>query len=286
MKISIGSFAYLHSEQREEGIQRMKRHGYTAMDYQRFFHPDEPLYDAGDAEFEEAVLADKAAIEAAGIEIFQIHGPWRYPPQDGEEADRQEWFGKMCRAIHGAALLGAKYFVVHPLMPFGIWKDQEPHQEELIRINVDFFRRLCDVAEKEGVVICLENMPFTYFPISTPEDILALVKEINHPAMRVCLDTGHCVVKGVELGDAVRLFGKEYLRVLHVHDNDGRNDQHRFPFYGKGDWDGFAAALKEIGYEGTLSLECRVSDRVPAEIREHHEIGLFMLARELAKKCE
>lgn len=261
----------------------MKRHGFTAMDYS-FIDTDAPLFCADDAAFDAALRAQRQQIEEAGITVYQTHGPWRYPPRDFLPEERQERFEKMARAIHGTALLGAKYIVIHPLMPFGTGGDQDA--AELLRINVDFFRRLCAVAEKEGVFICLENMPFSDFPLSSPWQILDAVKKIDHPCMRVCLDTGHCVVKNEDLGEAVRLLGREYLCTLHVHDNNGRSDQHLLPYHGKADWDGFALSIREIGYQGVLSLECRVQAHMPESIREYHENGLGMIARLLAEKCE
>ena len=45
------------------------------------------------------------------------------------------------------------------------------------------------------------------------------------------------------------------LKVLHVHDNDGVSDRHAIPFSGVTDWEDFAVALKEVGFNGVLSLE-------------------------------
>lgn len=87
---------------------------------------------------------------------------------------------------------------------------------------------------------------------------------------------------GESPADAVRLTG-EYLKVLHVHDNDGRMDLHWLPYYGVVDWDDFNNALNEIGYDGCLSLETNVSRKIPADIKEHHQIGLALIANKLAE---
>ena len=107
---------------------------------------------------------------------------------------------------------------------------------------------------------------------------------INHPLFKICLDTGHCAVFGESPADAVRLIGKEYLRVLHVHDNDGKNDRHWLPYNGVIDWADFSLALAEIGYEGTLSLETRAPARIPADILEPQEIALFHMGKKLANR--
>ncbi|MBP5767054.1 MAG: sugar phosphate isomerase/epimerase, partial [Clostridia bacterium] len=99
---------------------------------------------------------------------------------------------------------------------------------------------------------------------------------------KVCLDTGHCAVCGVKAGDAVRETGKEYLAVLHVHDNNGRGDFHWLPYFGVIDWRDFTAALKEIGYDGSLSLETNVPGGVPEAAREPMELALAKMAAVLA----
>jgi len=282
MKIGIGSGAYWSKNDLAGELAKMKRHGFDYTDYQPFTDTDDnPLFECSDAEFEEMVLKDYAALSAAGITVSQTHGPWRYPPRDVTEADRQERFEKMSRALHGTKLLGCKYMVLHPLMPFGT--GDEGDRDEYFRINREFYTALCKVAEKEGVIICLENMPMPKLPIATPEDILNFVKEIDSPWLKVCLDTGHAAVCKVSTGDSVRLLGNEYLKVLHVHDNNGKADQHLLPYSGVIDWADFGKALADIGFEGVLSLECTVGKNLPDSIKEYHQKGLYMIAREIIK---
>lgn len=281
MKIGIGSGAYWNEKDLDSSLARMRSHGYECTDYQPFTDTENnPFFECSDADFEDMVKRDHDALTKAGIEVSQTHGPWRYPPRDFTEADRQERFEKMSRALHGTKLLGCKYMVLHPLMPFGT--GDEGDREEYFRINREFYTALCKVAEKEQVIICLENMPMPKLPIATPEDILKFVKEIDSPWLKVCLDTGHAAVCNVSCGDSVRLLG-DYLKVMHVHDNNGRADQHLMPYSGVIDWDDFGNALKETCFEGTLSLECTVGKHLPESIKEYHEKGLFMIAQEIIK---
>ena len=279
MKIGIGSEAYWNDNDPASGLALMKKHGFECMDYQKFTDTDgNPLFECSDEEFDALVSKDAAVIAAAGIEVSQTHGPWRYPPRDATEDDRRERFDKMARALRGTRLLGCKYMVLHPLMPFGMGDDGD--RDEYMRINTEFFTELCKVAEKEQVVICFENMPMPKLPIASPADILDFVKRIDSPYFKVCLDTGHASVLKISAGDAVRETG-DYLKVLHVHDNNGRADQHLLPFSGVTDWQGFSKALKDIGFEGALSLECAVGKNLPDSIKEYHQIGLYMIAKEL-----
>lgn len=80
-----------------------------------------------------------------------------------------------------------------------------------------------------------------------------MAKELGDE-VKVCLDVGHANVLGVNLYDTVTMLG-DRLIALHLHDNDGTGDQHRLPFSGTADWDGFCRGLAEIGFTGSLSLE-------------------------------
>ena len=280
MKTGISSGAYIGRYGWEAGLERMKRHGFDTNDFDMADTENNPLYKMNGVELSRYIGEKSKLVRSAGLEIFQTHGPWRWPPRDATEEDRAERFEKMAHSIRATAEFGCRYFVIHPMMPFGDY--QNPHPEEFHRINVEFMNRLTDVAEKEGVVICFENMPMPALTLATPKQIVDFVKEINRPNFKVCLDTGHCAVCGVSAAEAVRITGKEYLMVLHVHDNDGRGDFHWLPNTGVIDWKDFTAALLEIGYDGSLSLETSVPVKETAEETEQAEMALAKTAAVLA----
>lgn len=265
-----------------EGLQRLRTLGFECIDYQNFTNTEQELYCISDAEFEKQLCEERKLIEEIGLEISQTHGPWRYPPHDATPEERAERFEKMSKAIWGTAILGCKNFVIHPIMPFTTVDTL--HEQETWELNLEFMGRLCEVARQNDVIICFENMPMIKFSLATPEAILRVVKQINSPNFKVCLDTGHCLTRGIQPADGVRQIGKEYLQVLHVHDNNGHNDFHWLPYNGIGDWEEFTKALLDIGFEGSLSLETCVSPRLPLDIREHAEIALFQLAAKLAAR--
>lgn len=282
MKTGITDNAYLYLGSHAAAFERMKQHGYDCTDYQGFVDTETPLFAKDAAGFERTLLSIRRDALNAGIEIYQAHGPWRWPPQDSTAEERAERFEKMSRSIQGCQILGCPNFIIHPIMPFGDWQDPEP--ERLWEMNLEFFSRLCDVAKAHDTVICFENMPMTALSLSTPEQILRFVKMIDSPYMRICLDTGHCSVFGQSPADAVRLFGKEYLRALHVHDNDGKADRHMLPGEGVIDWEEFARALAEIGCQCPVSIETAVSSKIPADQRDAAERELAGIAQRIAGK--
>lgn len=280
MRTGITSGAYLQYGKEGEGFAKMKRHGYDCTDYLDFAYTDNALFSCSDAAFERRVREISDMAKENDIEIYQTHGPWRWPPRDAIVEEREERFEKMSKALWGTRLMNCRYCVIHPMMPFGT--EEQPDVDRFFEINLDYFTRLCRVAGDHQVVICLENMPMPKLPLARPAEILDFVKKIDSPWMRVCLDTGHCAVCGVSPADAVRELGREYLCTLHVHDNDGERDRHWLPYTGVIDWSDFSASLQEIGYDGVLCLETQIKGSMPEDIREYQELGLSMMAKRLS----
>ncbi len=223
---------------------------------------------------------EKRLADAAGITFCQVHGPWRWPAKDLTEEDRAERFEKMVQSIAMTAQLGCKYWVIHPLFPFG----GAPEGDEIaltVDLTRDFMKKLLPEAKKHGVIICFENMPMNPYPLSTPQHILDFVEEMNDEDFQVCFDTGHAAIfHGKDVGDGLRLLGK-HVKTLHVHDNDRTRDAHAFPFTGIIDWADFTKALTDIAYKGVLSLETLPSKDLPNEEYEQELKKLAELARKL-----
>ena len=257
MKTGIEASAYFDRNDPVTSLLRMKSHGYDCADF-GLADTSDPLYSLSGEVLEKETARLKNAFAEAGIAISQVHGPWRWPPQDATEEDRAERFEKMVCCLTLTRLLGCENFVIHPIMPFG-WGGDRP--DEFHALNLDFFTRLGKEAKREGVTICLENMPMPDLPLARHDQLLAFLKELDPSVFAICLDTGHSVICGVQPGKAVREIGKDLLRVLHVHDNDGRRDLHQLPGEGVIDWEDFGKALAEIGFEGTVSLETSVKDK-------------------------
>lgn len=279
-KTAIGEKYYCDIYGFAEGLARMRSHGYGAIDYQEFVETETPLFEKNFHEFEKYLREQARIIAQNGLLIHQTHGPWRSPPRDGSREEREERFEKMCRAIEGTAVLGCKNMVIHPIMPFTT--RDEKHAEETRAMNLEFMGRLVRVGREHGVVICYENMPMPDFSIASPEQILEVVKTIDDEYFKICIDTGHCNVVGASAADAIRLVGREYLRALHIHDNNGKRDWHWEPFAGEIEWEAFGRALYETGYEGVISLEVKRREGLPGMLYETEELHLARKAEYLA----
>lgn len=282
MRIGISFNPYGHSYGRygNQAYARLKEHGYNAVDF-NIADTNTALYTLNQRDLKQTITAQRLAAQKAHVTISQVHGPWRWPPQDGTEAQRAERLEKMKKATVITALLGCHHLVIHPIMPYGVEDGCCGKEQETWALNVAFFRELADFAALYGVIICLENMPMHHFSLSTPQRILELVTAIRHDHVRVCLDTGHVAVfPELSVGDEVRRLG-DAIRVLHIHDNLGDRDSHLYPGDGRIDWADFGRALEEVGYDGVLSLETQPSGALDDRRFAEESIRLNRLFRAL-----
>ena len=136
---------------------------------------------------------------------------------------------------------------------------------------VDGLREAGDYAAKAGIVLAVEPLNrFESDVLCTTQQGLELIDAVDHPAVKLMLDTFHMHMEESSIAEAILLAGD---RVAHFQ----ANENHRgFPGTGATDWVAVCRALHQIGYTGPISLEPfrRRDDRfgVPfAQWRAPHE---------------
>jgi sugar phosphate isomerase/epimerase len=260
MKIGTTLYSYTHHFPIEEAAPMLALDGFNAVDYSVLCNTEGKLYTQNENWMEQTLLREKSVLDENGVAVSQIHGPWRYPPMDGSAFERNNWLMLMQRSVRAAAYLGSPYVVVHPLMPFGANSAENPGF--VIDCNAEHYARLCDYAKDYRITVCLENMPFPLLPLAHVEQVRDFVDALGRKNLKVCLDTGHANICEMRSADAVRILG-DRLAVLHIHDNGGTGDDHLTPLAGTIDFSAFAAALHEIGFDGSLSSEAKTLYNLP-----------------------
>lgn len=275
-------FSLPYSNWKDRLYVKFKQNGFECGDF-GMAHTDTVLY-TDDELAKKIILEQKALAQASGVEITQVHGPWRWPAQDATPEQRAERMEKMKKSIQLTALLGCKNWVIHPIMPFG-WEDIGTGNEQATwDLNKEFMTELLEYAKKYDITICFENMPMLKFSMAKPEAVLKFVREMNDEHFKICLDTGHVnVFPELSVGDEVRRLGDQ-IRVMHIHDNKFSGDLHLPPLFGDMDWDDFTAALKSIGFNEVFSLETAPSTKLPEDLFEEFFALYAKLARRLADK--
>jgi sugar phosphate isomerase/epimerase len=202
-------------------------------------------------------LAVTKALADHGMGIV-CHLPTFVSTADLTESIRRASVTEMKQSLSVAADLGAQKAVLHPPMISGMGT----YVSERIRgYALEFISDMVEMSEVLGVTICLENMmPRNGFGVEPSElDMLFW----RFPSLQFTLDTGHANLEqggSTRLAELVERFG-ERLGHVHLSDNRGVYDDH-FPL-GSGtiDFQRLANALKEIGYDGTVTFEVFDEDR-------------------------
>lgn len=118
------------------------------------------------------------------------------------------------------------------------------------------FRRLADAADQAGVLLAVENLRSLSYG-------MAVLDALDAPSVRACYDAGHHHCYGQD-GAFLDRYGAR-LAAIHLHDNDGTDDQHRIPFTGTVDWAAEMARIRKTAYRGPLTLELGGLPELPAE---------------------
>ena len=115
---------------------------------------------------------------------------------------------------------------------------------------VAFHQQLDSALRQTGVELAIEplNRFETYF-LNTAEDTVRFVDEIGSPRIGILFDTFHSNIEEKSISEGYRLCGS---RLKHVHTCE--NDR-GVPGTGHVDWKGVFGALKQIGYDGWLTIE-------------------------------
>lgn len=210
-----------------------------------------------------------AAATEAGLAWVQGHGPVFGPDRNDPEDAFQR---ALCLpALRACGRLDVPWLVLHPVS-VPLRGDDREGRHAAFAANVDGFRALLPACEAHGVGIAIENKinrppddaPETVpWPGARPEDLCEIVDALDHPLAGACWDTGHAQLNGLDQRRALAMLGSR-LKVLHLHENDGREDLHLLPFTFPGAparWEAIAAGLREAGYAGALTLEVAAAFR-------------------------
>jgi D-psicose/D-tagatose/L-ribulose 3-epimerase len=115
---------------------------------------------------------------------------------------------------------------------------------------VDGLRTAAQRGQELGVLLCLEplNRFETYF-LNTLEDAARLARDTEMPNVRVHFDTFHANIEEKQPAHSIRAVAEE-LGHVHLSEND-----RGVPGTGHIDWRAIMLALKEVGYDGWVTIE-------------------------------
>ena len=190
--------------------------------------------------------------EAAGLEISGIHWVLAYTEgfhvnhPDPEVRNRASDY--LTAAVDFCADLGGHFLI------FGSPKRRDllegvPREQGLAWTRTTFAKAI-HRAESREVVICIEPLaPSETNFLNTVAEARELVEPVGSPAFQIMLDVKAMASEGPPIPSVIRSTGG---RFAYFHANDVNL---KGPGFGSVDFVPIAGALREVGYDGTVSVE-------------------------------
>lgn len=219
------------------------------------------------------------------ITLAACHLPF-YMPNPADETLMRKFFGELKKGIDAASLMGIKIAVTHPIA----LHSSRYGAEDWVRRNYEFLAPLSQYAKSKNITLCIENMASAH---EGEQDHLygCLAREIflisEMLDCSVCWDFGHANLSGLRQSEQIRALS-DRLALVHIHDNNGREDQHLLPLTsGRIDWQDAMSGLGEVGYNGWLDIEVK-SSHLSSDKEQRIEFGRKALyyGNRLAKMLE
>jgi sugar phosphate isomerase/epimerase len=153
------------------------------------------------------------------------------------------------RALTLARELGAPCITTEPGGPV----ESGASWSAALKLFVEMLKPVLDHAEKEGVLLLVEPEPGLL--IETADQFLELMQHIDAPAIGLNFDIGHSFCVGDDPPATIRRMAK-HIRHFHLEDIAAtRVHHHLIPGEGAIDFQATFRAIKEIGYDGWITIE-------------------------------
>ena len=234
---------YYNTEEPEEAILEFEKDGVTHIELS---HEHGSAILARDGDYRENGRKFKEFMAEHGITATQGH--LAFPSLIVCEGE--SFIDYIVRQAELYEAIGIKCSVLHCDYMRGV----EVTDEDIFEKNVVALKEVARRTAHIDMYICLENLGGGA-PVGI-DPILELIKRVGSPKFAICLDTGHLNRTKTSSQKEFLVKGGSLIKALHVHDNDGGEDQHILPFSrGNIDWQDFMDGLKEINYEGMFNYE-------------------------------
>jgi D-psicose/D-tagatose/L-ribulose 3-epimerase len=151
--------------------------------------------------------------------------------------------------IQTAAEAGGKLIAGPIYSPVGYLPGRRRNSDEW-NWAIECYQSLGEALARNDVTLAIEplNRFETYF-LNTAEDAAALCGAVDNPRVGVLFDTFHANIEEKNVGSAFRRLGR-HLKHVHTCENDRGT-----PGTGHVDWPGVFGALREMKYDGWLTIE-------------------------------
>jgi D-psicose/D-tagatose/L-ribulose 3-epimerase len=213
-------------------------------------------YDYIEIAVEDPAIIDGEAVKAAlakyGLKaiVCGAFGPTRDLTHE-DPAIHQNCFKYIEACLDFCALWDTKFFAGPMYSAVGkarmLFQEQRKQEWQLA---VENLRIVCEMAASRGLEIALEPLNrFESDLVNTADDVLRLIRDINHPAAKIILDGFHMNIEEPDIVAAIKLAGD---LLIHVQVSENYRGT---PGTGQTNWAAYKEGLEAINYKGVISIE-------------------------------
>lgn len=238
-----------------EAVSMYKDTGFKYLDYSFYsvIRDGSPYMDESDLRWKREVEDAGKMAESLGFTFVQAHTP-SYNPEG--RCDHERSLRAVVRSMEACGMLGIRNAVIHTA--FSAKYPYPEKMDEYCKASRVFLEKFLPYSERFNVTLCVENSCTIntggncFF--MTGAEARSFVEDMNHPYLGVCWDVGHAAMQGCDMYKELVTLGK-HLKTVHIHDNNGRSDEHLAPYCGIIDYNAIVKALLDIEFGGYFCFE-------------------------------
>ena len=181
---------------------------------------------------------------------YSIHVPvWDMNLTSENKCARSAAFDAYHQSIEFAARLHAEHVVIHP----GFCYAPVFSKDTARRRAKEAIEALVKGSDQLGQLLLIENVGNRETSIFTQDEYIAFIKSFAGKAKAI-IDIGHAYLCGWDLAETITRLGSDVC-ALHLHDNNGKLDQHAPIGQGSVPWGEVFEAIPACGEDLRLILE-------------------------------
>jgi D-psicose/D-tagatose/L-ribulose 3-epimerase len=240
MKFGVNTFIWTATFDRSnyDLLPRIKEHGFDGIEV--------PVFIA--AQFAASDIREgvaKYGLECTVCSVFSQDMSFA----SDDAAVRRRTLTHLEECIQATAEAGAHLLAGPLYTPLGFLPGRRRTADEFQRV-VECYQAVGPVLERHDVTLAIEPLNrFETFFLNTAEDAAALCDAVGHPRVGILFDTFHANIEEKSIPDGYRKVGR-HLKHVHLCENDRGT-----PGTGHVDWPGVFQALRDVHYDGWLTIE-------------------------------
>ncbi len=183
---------------------------------------------------------ESVAVTINGADFNQI---------DKDLSQRKATLERNKRAVDCAVILNSNLLTGPFHSALGVFTGHKPSQEEKKWAKESLWE-LAEYADSMGLVLGLEYLNrFESYLVSSSDELLDLIQEINHPACKMMFDTFHANIEEKNVADAILKIDQNLIHVQLSENDRGTLGQ------GHIDFEAIIKTLYLTQYKGMISIE-------------------------------